>query len=65
MVDSFHARQVEGSSLMHCHGLGVPTALVGHLQGQVPCRFADLLPEIDHVDVCTTNIWQQNAKSER
>ncbi len=33
--------------------------------GQVPCRFADLVSEIDHVDVCMTNIWQENGYSER
>ena len=32
--------------------------------GQVPYRNADLLPEIDHVDVCITDFWQQNARSD-
>jgi hypothetical protein len=30
---------------------------------QVPCRFGDLLPEIDHVDVCITVILDKNASS--
>ncbi len=33
--------------------------------GQVPCRFAVLLPEIDHVDVRITNIWEKNGFVER
>ena len=31
---------------------------------QVPCRFGDLVPEIDHVDACITVIWDKNARSD-
>ena len=31
---------------------------------QVPCRFGDLLSEIDHVDACITVIWDKNARSD-
>ena len=31
---------------------------------QVPCRFGDLLSEIDHVDAYITVIWDKNARSD-